>query len=190
MAIINMNEKLESQIEPLPIGTYPGVISAIWYIGKQKKEWQGDVSIIDQIMVRVEVSKTISCTGSEYDGKRYAPISWITIPKAYHEKSGLVKLAEAAFGKSMTAQDFAQFDTDTLIGKNVVVSVGHTSGGKAKITGFSPAMDGMPIMNPELPQDMPGWVKDKVDSALKEEGVQQPQQQFSSPPAPEENLPF
>lgn len=191
MAIINMDEKPESQIEPLPIGTYPGVISAIWNIGKQKKEWQGDVSIIDQMMVRVEVSKTISAPGSEFDGKRYAPISWITIPKAYHEKAGLVKLAASALGKNMTAEDFKQFDTDTLIGKNVVVSIGHTSGGKAKITGFSPAMDGMPLMTPELPQDMPDWVKDKVDSALKEDGAQQQQQsqRLVPPVQPELSVP-
>ena len=148
-----------------------GYISAVWDIGKQKKEWQGEVSIIHQILVRVEVSKVIEAEG-EYKGKRYAPISWVTVPNAFHEKSNLVKIASACMNKTMTAEDFAQFDTDSMIGKNVVVSIGHTSGGKAKITAFSPAMDGMPPMQPELTTEVPEWVSKMYNAGIEDTNTQ------------------
>ena len=194
MAILNISESQESDIQPLPIGTYPGVISAIWDIGKQKKEWQGEVSIINQLMIRIEVSKTISAPGSEYDGKRYAPTSWVTVPRAFSDKANIVKIASAALGKTMGAPDFAQFDTDALIGKNLVVTVGHTTSGKAKITGFSPAMDGITPMTPELTTEMPEWVKKMVNAGLEGEQPQQdlpPASAYNNmPPAPEGDLPF
>jgi len=191
MSIISINGKQESNIPTLPVGTYPGVISAVWDIGKQKKEWQGDVSIVHQLVIRVEVNKTIQAEG-EYNGKRYAPVSWVTIPKSYSDKSNLVKIAEAALGRTMTAQDFAAFDTDLLIGKNVVVSVQHTSGGNAKITSYSPAMEGMAVMTPELPPEAPEWIAKKKDEGIKGQAQQapaRPQQDF--PPVDAyEDLPF
>ena len=178
MAMISINENQESNIPVLPVSTYPAVISGVWDIGKQKKVWEGETSIVHQIVIRVEVSKTIEAEG-EYNGKRYAPLSWVTIPKAYSDKSNLVKIAGAALGKAMTAADFAQFDTDSLIGKNVVVNIQHTKNGNAKIASYSPAMDGMPSLTPELPPEAPEWIGKKFNAGLEQQTE-----------APSDSLPF
>ena len=190
MAMISISENQESNIPTLPVGTYPAVISGVWDIGKQKKVWEGQESIVHQIVIRVEVSKKIEADG-EYNGKRYAPISWVTIPKSYSDKSNLVKIASAAFGKAMTAADFAQFDTDSLIGKNVVVNIQHTKGGNAKIAGYSPAMDGIPPMTPELTPEAPEWVKNKYNAGIESQPQQElpPTSSYTDIPQ-EDDLPF
>lgn len=191
MAIISVNENKESNIPVLPVGTYPAVISAVWDIGKQKKVWEGETSIINQIIIRVEVSKKIEAEG-EYNGKRYAPLAWVAVPKAYSDKSNLVKIANSALGKTLTAKDFAQFDTDSLIGKNVVVNIQHTKGGNAKVAGFSPAMDGFPTMTPELTPETPEWVQKKFNEGIEAQTQQElpPVSSYSQPAAPEDDLPW
>ena len=186
MAVINMNnEPPKSNIPVLPKGTYNSVISAVWDIGMQKKEWQGKTSIVRQIVIRVEVSKTIEAEG-DYNGKRYAPVAWITVYDSYSEKANLVKIAEAALKKDMDAKDFAAFDTDTLIGKNLTVTIDHTKPsqgeGKAKITDYSRQMEGMPTLEPELTTETPQWITDRYNAGVPNSN--------SAPPAPEDDLPF
>ncbi|MCP3683988.1 MAG: hypothetical protein GY861_15005 [bacterium] len=185
MAQLNISDKPVSNIPALPAGTYPGVISAIWDVGVQINDYdKANIKHVHQILVRVEVGKVIDAEG-DFKGKRYAPIAWVTVPKSYSDLSNLVKLANAANGRTMTANEFAAFDTDTLIGKNIVVSVGSTSGGKAKITGYSAAMEGMPVLIPELTTEVPEWVQKVASEAVNDNA---PVQQNA--PAPEDDLPF
>ena len=51
MAMISISENQESNIPTLPVGTYPAVISGVWDIGKQKKVWEGQESIVHQTAV-------------------------------------------------------------------------------------------------------------------------------------------
>jgi hypothetical protein len=193
MAIVNMSEKPVSDkpaIPTLPKGTYNSVISGVWDIGLQEKEWQGVKSIVRQIVIRVEVSKTIEAEGSDLHGKRYAPVSWITVYDGYSEKANLVKIAEAALQRDMNAADFAAFDTDCLIGKNLTVTIGHTKPkdptkqGNAKITDYARQMEGMPTLTPELTPETPQWIIDRFNAGAPDQGQQQ------QAPAPGDDLPF
>ena len=167
MAKLNISDKPVSNIPVLPVGTYPGVVSAIWDIGIQESEYQGETKQVHQLLIRVEVNKLIEAEG-EYKGKRYAPISWITVPRSYSDLSNLVKLCNAVFKRTTTANEYGVFDTDTLLGGNVTVNVGVTTGGKAKITGFSPAMEGMPVLTPELDATPQDWVIEQARKCIGE----------------------
>lgn len=172
MAKIQMNTSGNNNIPTLPIGSYNSVISAIWDVGMQEKEWQGEKRMVHQLIVRIEVSKLIEAEG-EYKGKRYNVLSWVTVPKSYNDKSNIVKLANAALGRVTKKEEFSNFDTDVLIGKCLTISVEHTSGGNAKVTGYSQKMDGMESLVPELDPKEPQWVTDMRNT-----------------PAPDDDLPF
>ena len=195
----NIPEKQESNIPELPSGTYPAVISGIWDIGIQKSDYQGEISYKHQVLVRFEVSKKIEAEG-EYNGKRYAPIAWLTIPKSFSEKANLVKLFAAIFGRAMTPKDLQGLDASTLIGKNLTIATGLTTGGKCKVTGYSPAIDGMPPLVTELESEEPTWVaKIRENGATagstgttpkQPESDVPPVEAYGEPPAPEDDLPF
>lgn len=198
---INLSEQSSGpDITTLAEGTYQGVISGAWYIGKHENNFDPqNITVNERIMFNIEVNELIEDEG-DYKGKRYTVLKEINIPKYFGDKATLVHLASAAFGKKLVAKDFEGFDTDTLIGKNIMISTGLTSGGKAKVTSFSMLMKGMQTILPELSSDMPDWVKSKAI----EGGVQLDESATSAEPsnasmsgdslynesAPEDTLPF
>ncbi len=181
---INLSDKPKSNIPTLKAGTYQAVISAIWDIGVQKTSFEGVESTKHQLIYRFEVNKAIKVEG-DFNGKRYTINARINVPGFFGEKATVVKIQSAIDGEQATADKFNDFDTDSQIGGNVLISTGITSGGNAKITGYSSLMDGMTTMTPELDPEMQEWVK-KIAS----EAVGNETSEFSAPPAPEDTLPF
>lgn len=181
MATINLKEGEGSTITTLPKSTYQAVISAAWDLGMQENTYEGQTSIKHKIMFRFEINKLIEDEGA-FKGKRYNILKEINVPDFFGDKAALVKLASAAEGKDLTKDFFRAFDTDSLIGKNLMVATGITSGGNAKIESFSTLMDILEPIAVELPPEMPDWVKVKADAG---KIAQQPKQE-----APNDSLPF
>jgi len=181
MANISLKEGESSNITTLPKSTYQAVISGAWDLGMQENNYQGVVSVKHKIMFRFEINKTIEDEGA-FKGKRYNILKEINVPDFFGDKAALVKLASAAEGKELTKDDFKNFDTDTLIGKNLMVATGITSGGNAKIESFSTLMDILEPIKPELTPEMPDWVKAKAEAG---KIGQAPKQE-----APNDDLPF
>jgi hypothetical protein len=161
MAKINLKEGEGSNITPLPKSTYQAVISGVWDIGLQEHTYMNETKMKHKIMFRFEVNKVIEDEGT-FKGKRYNILKEINIPEFFGDKAALIKLASAAFGREMTKEDFSDFDTDTLLGKNLMIATGFTSGGNAKIESFSTLMDVLQPIEPELEPDMPDWVSEKA----------------------------
>jgi hypothetical protein len=90
-----------------------------------------------------------------------------------HEKSALTQLATAA------GCNLDDFDTDDLIGKTVLVTVGKTSGGNDKITNVTSLPSGMTVGEPVNPtkifsldnfdqavfDSLPQWMQDKINES-------------------------
>jgi hypothetical protein len=90
-----------------------------------------------------------------------------------HEKAGLTKLVLAL------GLDIDAFDTDQLVGKTVLVTVGKTSGGKDKVTNVTSLPKGMevePAVNPPKSFDLeafdqavfdslPSWQQDTINGS-------------------------
>lgn len=160
---VNLSEQSSGpDITALTEGTYQAVISGAWYIGKHENNFDPqNITVNERIMFNIEVNELIEDEG-EYKGKRYTVLKEINIPRYFGDKATLVHLASAAFGKKLVAKDFEGFDTDSLIGKNIMISTGLTTGGRAKIVSFSMLMKGMSPITPELSPDMPTWVAAKA----------------------------
>ena len=193
MAKVNLKEQEKSSVTTLPNGTYQAVISASWDLGMQESTYEGVTSVKHKVMFRFEINKTIADEGI-FKGKRYNILKEINIPDFFGDKAALVKLVSASEGKTVDKAFFNDFDTDSLIGKNLMVATGLTSGGNAKIESFSTLMDILPPIVPELTPEMPEWVAKKVMEGNGSAPTQQPAQPSDigpqTPPAPEDDLPF
>jgi hypothetical protein len=161
MAKINLKEQASSSVTTLPNGTYQAVVSAAWDLGMQESTYEGVTTVKHKVMFRFEINKTIPDEGA-FQGKRYNILKEINIPDFFGDKAALVKLVCACEGKTVGKEFFKDFDTDSLIGKNLMVATGLTSGGNAKIESFSTLMDILPVITPELTPEMPEWVAKKV----------------------------
>lgn len=158
--------KPKTEIPELPIKTYQAVISGLWDIGNQKTSWKGVETIKHQVMLRVEVNKKIEAEG-DLNGKRYCLYSWVNIPDYFGDEANIVKIVSAAMPDTkVTKEFFATFDTDELIGKNINIATKLSGTGKAKVDTYSPLMEGMQDIKPELEPTMPEWVKDIADKAV------------------------
>lgn len=193
MAKINLQESTATSITTLPNGTYQAVISAAWDLGLQEGTYEGVTTVKHKVMFRFEINKLITDEG-KFEGKRYNVLKEINIPDFFGDKAALVKLVSATEGKSVTKDFFSDFDTDSLIGKNLMVATGLTSGGNAKIESFSTLMDILPAIEPELTPEMPEWVEKKVMEGKSSAPVAPAPSDLGpqTPPLPEEteNLPF
>jgi len=191
MAKITLSESNNnSSVKQLEEGTYQAVISAAWDLGMQETTYLNETSMKHRILFRFEINELIEDEGP-FKGKRYNLLKEINVPEFFGDKAAMVAMASAAEGKALTKDDFKDFDTDNLIGKNLMVATGTTAGGKAKILSFSKLMKGLTYIVPELTPEMPSWVAEKAGTgALNDAAVSNTQPSFSTPSAPEDDLPF
>lgn len=138
-------------IPQLEAGTYPAKVAQIVTLGKQyKRNWQtqeietwddGNLIIQEVMYISFEVEDEYVTIGDEQQprwiGKEY------TI--SLHEKSALTALLK------MLKQDPSD-NLENALGKGVLLTVGATSSGNAKISGVAGLMKGMtvsPVENAE-----------------------------------------
>lgn len=175
MAIKKGKQESGQSIE-IPIEPTIGLLAAIVHIGRQKSDYQGEVKIMDQVLVQFELQDVITNKGN--------PVILGKIMKnSLHEKSGMVKMAKA-FGLNV---DNEGIDLTTLIGKPVMLDIQKSSTGKPKIANFSKlrAVDlktVKPLMNTPLVLDevdeiteaqkneLPEWVRKLIDERIKDVG--------------------
>ena len=135
-------------------GTYPARVVQLIMLGSQMQtDWQtgeareddnGNVVYKDEIWVTYEFpTERIKYTddeGVEHDRPRWQSKSYVL---SMHEKAGFRKLMDAAAPDGDCLED--------LVGKSVIITIGTTSGGNAKVTGVSAPMKGMDVGELENP---------------------------------------
>lgn len=191
MAKIIMQEQQKSTITTLPVGTYQSVISAAWDLGLQEGTFENVTTIKHKILFRFEINETIPDEGA-FQGKRYCIFKEINVPDFFGDKAALVKLVNAVEAKQVEKAYFTDFDTDSLIGKNIMVATDLTTGGNAKIVSYGPLMKVLPPIEVELGTEAPEWVIKKQGMAIQPEDLEKAETNASaaSGPAPEDSLPF
>jgi hypothetical protein len=188
---LNIPESAPSDFPELPVGGYQAVISALWDIGVQKSEYQGQVKENQQLIIRYEINKTIP--SGKFEGDRYTINAWTNIPKSFDDRSIFIKLRNAAEGMQTVASDYVNYNEQDLIGKNVILNVSHTKKGKPKIESIGSLMDGIPVIQPILRsslEETPEWVQKQKEKAINYKPQSSTEGQFSAPSAPEDDLPF
>jgi len=154
MIIASEGEKKD--FTPISAGTIQGVCYDIWDIGLQKGEWKGEKIIQHKIIIGFEVTELVQ--EGELKGKRMVTNKFYTL--SLGEKANLRKDLESWRGRAFTETELKGFDIETLVGANAMLSIVHTEKGKAKISGISKLMVGLPTLTPENARSVPKWVED------------------------------
>jgi hypothetical protein len=140
------SKKEKKDLGRLADGTYVAKVCQIIDLGRQYiRDWQtdeimkwddGNPQIKEKVWITFEFpSETIELTDAEDNTETVSRILGKEYLKSTHEKAALTGLIQAV---NKDANGF----TD-LMGKYCLVTVGSTSGGKAKVVGLAPLMAGI-----------------------------------------------
>ena len=115
-----------------------------WQTGEAKEDKNGNVIYKDEIWVtyefpteRIVFQQDVSNTPDEDETVDRPRWQSKTYTLSMHEKAGFRKLMDAVAPDGDSLED--------LIGQSCIVTIGSTSGGKAKVTGVSSPMKGMDV---------------------------------------------
>ena len=161
-----------SDIARIGEGSYPARIAQMLDLGKQEDEYKGETSVRDKLWITFELpTETITIDGKEKP-------RWLSreFTKSFNERSLLTKVLNAAFDADEipNVQSFKEF-----LGREMLIEVGTTSGGKDKWIGAMKLPKGMsvaPLQNKgvyfdmdcpdmELLNSLPDFLQDKITSS-------------------------
>lgn len=160
-------KKVKKDFGRVEEGTYPARVVQLIMLGSQlQTDWQtgeavedkeGNVVYKEEIWVTYEFpTERIQYTddeGVEHDRPRWQSKTYTL---SMHEKAGFRKLMDAVAPKGESLEDLA--------GKPGIVTIGSTSGGKAKVTGVAAPMKGMDV--PELENPVQIYDLDEPDEEV------------------------
>lgn len=146
-------KKEKNDLGRIADGTYVGIVQAVIDLGDQVcKDWQtgqpltwedGNIMIKHKVWITFEFpSETFELTDADENTETVPRILGKEFVVSMHEKSTLRKVIEACNPKATMLDD--------LVGTACIVTVGSTSGGKAKLTGYTPIMKGVEVPEPML----------------------------------------
>lgn len=191
--------------EQCPEGTHIAVCEQVINIGNQKNEYQGEVTHKTQHLIRFQIPDERTTwkdkEGIEHEGP-------MTVSKFYtsslSEKASLRQHLESWRGRAFTPDELEQFDLFSVLGIACQVSVGRTSGGKAKINAIMALPKGMSV--PTLEGESLGYdplhaadAWDRVSPGIKKmcerggavPGGSQPEESENpAPPEWDDDIPF
>lgn len=201
---VNKPEENTTERKTLEDGTYPARVYSVIDLGTQQQKelvngtWQPKIvrdydtqePVLDkdgneQLVNRREINVSFEIPSElieyEKDGEQVKfPFA---VHKNYivslHEKAGLTKLAIAS------GLDVNSFDTNQLVGKTLLVTVGKTSGGKDKVTNTTALPKGMEVAEAvnapkvfsldEFDQavfdSLPSWQQETINGSKERAGV-------------------
>jgi hypothetical protein len=196
--------------EQCPVGTHIAICDRIVNVGKQKNEYKGEVKIQNQHYIRWQIPaervKWTDPSGKEHEGPM---VVYKFYTSSLNEKATLRHHIEAWLGVSLEGQD--DFGLSELLGLACQVSVGRTSGDKAKVLSVMGVPKGVDVGRLEgetilydaetAPEDwdkLPEWLQEKAaeggatPGALQGESTMRLPQTTMSTPEPEfdDDIPF
>jgi hypothetical protein len=147
-----------NDFEKCPEGTYQFVVSNFYNIGKQMRK---DGNIKHQCIILFEINKLM--TQGQYAGKRFIIFSYYNYTMS---KKAQLRIDIEAISKNMSDDEAAQFDLDSIRGMNGQGKVIY-DGEFVNLKNISGLMEGIPLMQPELPIDyIPESIKKKIDKQI------------------------
>lgn len=109
-------------------GTHVGLFLGLVHLGIQRGEFEGVVSYKDQVLIKFELPDVLSDKGTPLTlSKR--------VTNSSHSKAELMKAVKALSGNSNVDEGV---DFEELVGSPVMLEVGHSKSGGAKIVGYMP----------------------------------------------------
>jgi hypothetical protein len=155
-------------------GSYLGRLYSIIYLGTQHESYQG----VESEKEKINISFVLPEELIEIKGEQKPRVISVEIAWSGHKNATFRKYASLLMGKEIG--DGEVIDLKDLLGKECQVVIGHTSGGKAKITNLLklkansvvPASD-IPFLlfdnaenfSKEVYEKFPEFIQDKINSA-------------------------
>ena len=155
-------------------GTYVGRLYSMIYLGTQVSEYQGSETESQKINVSWEIPEE----RLEFKDKDLPRSISKEYTFSFHEKANFLKDVQIMLGRDIEKDE--EIDLKDLLGKTCLISVGTTSGGKAKVTGVAKLMKGQkcgaaentPVIfdndenfDPEAFEKLPKFIKEKIVGA-------------------------
>lgn len=173
----------KTQRELVPEGNHPARIYELIEIGTVDSTYAGETKKVHKIRIGFELP-TEKRTFSEEKGEQPMVISK-EMALSFGDLAGLRKIIEAVEGRKLTDAEAVDYDVETILGKPLLVAVGHSEPNQegiqyANANTFSPVIKGLtvdPLYNKErlltyekwdetLYQSLPDFLKEKIQSSL------------------------
>jgi hypothetical protein len=141
-------------------GTYAARCIKVIDLGTQDGEWEGKPLKRKQVLVTWELPTELITEG-ELAGKPYAVSKFYTA--SLGDKANLRKDLVGWRGKDFTVEELEGFSLRNILGKACMVSVIHSTKGKAKVGGVMSVPKGMVVpeaINPTVWFDITDWNND------------------------------
>jgi hypothetical protein len=127
-----------------PTGTHIAICDRVINIGQHKNEYEGNITHKNQHYIRFQIPAE-RVSWEDEQGRHEGPITvakWYT--SSLHEKATLRKDLESWRGRAFTTEELVDWDLFSVLGIPCQISVGRTTGGKAKILSVMGLPKGMP----------------------------------------------
>lgn len=173
-------ERGDGNFQPAPAGTHVARCVGIIDLGTQKNEWQGQVKLQPQVIVRWELP--FEPIQTEDGPKPHIVQRYYT--NSLSEKANLRADLEAWRGKPFTTEELMRFDLMAVLGKPCTVTVVHNDKGKAVVKGVGGLTKGTtcpPAFNPPLafwltpPEDFKMEVFEKLPKGFQDQIMKSPE---------------
>ena len=169
-------DNTESKFSKIPLpesGTTQAVCCAVWDLGLQKTNFNGEEKTQHKVIIAWEIVEKINVPDSEYNGKPYMLNRKYTL--SLGDKANLRKDLESWRGKPFTADEIKNgFDLDKLYGVNCYIGIKHEQDRNdltkvyANVTAILPLPKGTAKIAPvRLREEAPPkWVLEKISQAV------------------------
>jgi hypothetical protein len=161
MEIMLGKKKAKYTVEP---GLVQAVCYAMWNIGKQEVQYQGQLKHKNQIVVAWELDQRIDDPESDYHNKRLVVNKKYAIPESHNIKSSLI----IDFG-SWRGKPIAEGETLKLhefLGLSCMLNIVVNENGYPGIQSISPLMKKMEPMKSEIDTTPPKWIVELAEKSL------------------------
>jgi hypothetical protein len=149
---------------PAPAGTHVAICIKLIDIGRQREEYQGQVTHPHQFIMGWELPNEL-IQGGELDGQPFYASKFYTL--SLHEKATLRKDLASWRGRDFTPEELEGFDVQNVLGKACMLSIVSKKGGGTKIGGVMALPNGMQVpkqTNPSVYFSLDEFDKDVFDS--------------------------
>lgn len=135
------------EFQHAPAGNHIARCVRLIDLGTQRNEYQGKVSLRNQVMVTWELcDETMEIDGEH---KPYLVSKFYT--NSLNEKANLRADLESWRGQALSDEDLKGFDLQKILGAACMVNVVHTEKGKAKVSGVAKMPKGIKAQEPKNP---------------------------------------
>lgn len=160
---INEDEN-STPFEKHPAGMVQAVLVYVADIGVQKGSYQGKPKNRRKVVLFWETAE------KQADGTPFVLLKQYTASMG--ENANLRADLMGWNGKDFTADELKRFDVESFLGRNCLLNIVHTEDGKyANITGITPIMKNMPVIQPindGLADGLKKWLEKKRSESLKD----------------------